>query len=135
MTLILTTQPGIVVLAHAVVRPFLGLVAGASALYLTVRSVRAFLDRAASGMAAVSLTIAAAAFWVAGVALFVGPIPAIVLAFALIAGGAALCARWFPTARPYWVGLAFLTALFVFLFATGLWLPVGAAIGEFWATI
>ena len=135
MTLIVADQPGIVVLGHALVRPSLGLVAGAIALYLTVRSVRAFASHTASGLAAVSLTVVASAFWVAGIALFLGPIPGIVLAFASIAAGDALGAYWFPSARPYCVALALASAAFVFLFATGLWLPVGEAIGQFWSTV
>ncbi len=116
MTLILAAQPGIVILAHAVVRPFLGLVAGVIALLLTVRSARAFASRAAPGLAAVSLAVLSAAFWVAGLALFLGPIPGIVLAFALFAGGAALCAYWFPSARPYWIALAVRVHFFFLLF-------------------
>ena len=135
MTLILAVQPGIAILAHAVVRPFLGLVAGVIALLLTVRSARAFASRAPSGLAAVALAVLSAAFWVAGLALFLGPIPGIVLASALFAGGAALCSYWFPSARPYWVAVAVACAVFVLLFATGLWLPLGGVVGEFWATL
>lgn len=98
-------------LAHVVI----SLIAGAIALYLTVRTAHAFASRLASGLAAVSLAVLAAAFWVTGLELIAGHIAAIVLAFALIAASAALCAYWFPAARPYCVGLAFFSALFVLL--------------------
>ena len=93
-----------------VVRPILGVVAGVIAYFPTVRSARAFASRAASGLAAVSLAVLAAAFWVVGATLLAGPIPGIVLVSALITGGAALCAYWFPSARPYCVAVVLASA-------------------------